>query len=148
MRRALKPSFGVFGGVFGAMKFGLCEAAEEDDVKKSSYGVESTLLKPPGPLDSWDNDIKRFVQVSTHKGLKIDVSKPLSPNFMLRHSVQLGESHCSATASEDYSFTTQAFNESGVIVGTIHPMNGKGTNCLNSSKLIFIYFAVIAPPPE
>lgn len=107
----------------GASKLVRCELEDEGSLS-SSYGVESTLLKPPGQFETWEQGTKRYVQLPVHKGMKFDIAKPLTPNFMLRHGVTLGESNYSPTATEDYSLQAQVFNETGVIVGTVHPMNG------------------------
>lgn len=74
-------------------------------------------LKAPGQFEAWDGDVRRLTSVATFKGAKVEVSKPLTPNFVLKHALQLGDSP--AGGNSHYSFMAQVFNESGVIMSTL-----------------------------
>jgi hypothetical protein len=86
-------------------------------------GEESELsalgIKAPGQFENWDGEVRRLTHVGVFKGAKLDVSKPITPNFVLRHSVQLGESPSNPQASEHYSFMGQVFNDRGVLMATL-----------------------------
>mmetsp|Transcript_79805 Transcript_79805/g.159357 ORF Transcript_79805/g.159357 Transcript_79805/m.159357 type:complete len:354 (-) Transcript_79805:223-1284(-) len=91
-------------------EFGL----DENDKQMSALGI-----KPPGQFEQWDGDIRRLTHLQAFKGAKVDVSKPITPNFVLRHSIQLGESPSNPQANEHYSFMAQVFNDRGVMMGTL-----------------------------
>lgn len=76
-------------------------------------------MTAPGQYEQWDSSVRKLTQVPTFAGAKADVSKPITPNFVLRHSVQLGESPSNPQASEHYSLMAQVFNDSGVMMSTL-----------------------------
>jgi hypothetical protein len=98
-------------------------------LQDDDFGFDSDLeksLKAPGQFEHWDSAVRALTSVNTFGGVKVDISKPLTPNFVVRHSVQLGESPQDPNASAHYSFMAQVFNESGVIVSTLD-QNGELT---------------------
>jgi hypothetical protein len=105
----------------------------EDDSFGEDFGLGSSEIdnnvvagvKAPGQFEHWDNDVRRLTHLHAFKGVKIDVSKPITTNFVLRHSVQLGESPSNPQANEHYSFMAQVFNESGVMMSTLDQNGSK-----------------------
>lgn len=123
---ALRCVSGVMSAA-GAAKIVRCEdtlgeATKTDDTDLDfDMSGESSLeegLKAPGPLESWDGEARRLTGLNTFLGAKIEVAKPLSPNFVMRHSAQLGSSP-SGQGSEHYSCSAQVFNENVICVGTL-----------------------------
>jgi hypothetical protein len=81
--------------------------------------LESKELKAPGQFEAWDSELRRLTSVHTFKGAKVDIMKPMTPNFMVRHAVQLGDSPMNPNANEHYSFMAQVFNDYAVAMSTL-----------------------------
>jgi hypothetical protein len=101
--------------------FGTTDQTEPlEDFGLSPSSLEgSTEIKAPGQFEQWDGEVKRLTGVHTFKGAKVDITKPLSPNFMIRHAIQLGDSPMNPNANEHYSFMAQVFNDTGVAMSTL-----------------------------
>jgi hypothetical protein len=81
--------------------------------------LESSALKPPGQFEHWDGEVRRLTSLATFKGAKVDQSKPLTPNFVVRHAVQLGCDSQDPAGGAHYSFMGQVFNDTGVMMSTL-----------------------------
>lgn len=60
-----------------------------------------------------------MTSVPTFKGAKVDQSKPITPNFVVRHAVQLGCESPDPNGAAHYSFMGQVFNDTGVVMSTL-----------------------------
>ena len=78
--------------------------------------------------------MRRLTSVHAFKGCKMDVSKVLTPNFVLRHSVQLGDSPANPQANEHYSFMAQVYNDNGVMMSTLDQYGAWRFSLLKSCK--------------
>jgi len=91
----------------------------DDPSSSSGSALESATLKPPGQLEQWSAAMQALTTVATFKGAKVDQSKPLTPNFVVRHAVQLGCEARDPAESAQYSFMGQVFNDTGVLMSTL-----------------------------
>ena len=82
--------------------------------------ADASNIKAPGQFETWDQSCRALTQVACFKGAKLQNTKPITPNFVVQHNVQLGESPQDPNASEHYSVMAQVFNETGVVMSTLH----------------------------
>ena len=100
--------------------YGDCDGGLDEFGLDIPSAEERSDVKAPGQFETWDQSCRALTQVQTFKGAKLSNTKPITPNFVVQHNVQLGESPQDPNASEHYSVMAQVFNESGVVMSTWH----------------------------
>mmetsp|Transcript_9662 Transcript_9662/g.15977 ORF Transcript_9662/g.15977 Transcript_9662/m.15977 type:complete len:381 (+) Transcript_9662:63-1205(+) len=97
-------------------------AAAEDDIAKAAASVSS--CPNPGPLEMATWDVRRLVSLDTYDGVRVDISKQLSPYFACVHSFHLGTSMLPDGKNCSYGFTTQMNDEEGFMMARVDPERG------------------------
>lgn len=104
---------------------GQCDGLDKEEmVEDKNFGMLNEplarVIKAPGPLDRWHDDVKRLTAIHTYQGMKIEVQKPITPNFALTHRLQMGGSPYGAQGPpQHYQFGCQVFNEKCVAVSQL-----------------------------
>jgi hypothetical protein len=102
-------------------RFTCCDGGNEvDEFGLDIPSADASDVKAPGQFETWDQSCRALTQVACFKGAKLQNTKPITPNFVVQHNVQLGESPQDPNASEHYSVMAQVFNETGVVMSTLH----------------------------
>lgn len=78
----------------------------------------------PGPLEAATWDVRRLVSLDTYDGVRVDISKQLSPYFAVVHSFHLGTSMLPDGRTSSYGFTTQMNDEEGFCMARVDPERG------------------------
>lgn len=97
-------------------------AAADDDIAKAAASVSS--CPNPGPLEMATYDVRRLVSLDTYDGVRVDISKQLSPYFACVHSFHLGTSMLPDGKNCSYGFTTQMNDEEGFMMARVDPERG------------------------
>lgn len=94
----------------------------DDDIAKAAASVSS--CSNPGPLETATWDVRRLVSLDTYDGVRIDISKQLSPYFACVHSFHLGTTMLPNGKNCNYGFTTQMNDEEGFMMARVDPERG------------------------
>eukprot|EP00584_Thalassiosira_punctigera_P013011 CAMPEP_0172556698 /NCGR_PEP_ID=MMETSP1067-20121228/68331_1 /TAXON_ID=265564 ORGANISM="Thalassiosira punctigera, Strain Tpunct2005C2" /NCGR_SAMPLE_ID=MMETSP1067 /ASSEMBLY_ACC=CAM_ASM_000444 /LENGTH=387 /DNA_ID=CAMNT_0013345575 /DNA_START=56 /DNA_END=1219 /DNA_ORIENTATION=- len=94
----------------------------DDDIAKAAASVSS--CPNPGPLEAATWDVRRLVTLDTYDGVRVDISKQLSPFFAVVHSFHLGTTMLPEGQSSSYGFTTQMNDEEGFMMARVDPERG------------------------
>ena len=129
-----KPAACFVGGA-AATKLSLCDDSDDFPSMGENISALDVQLRPPGQVENWDSEVRRLVQLQTYKGFKFEIAKPMTPNFVVKHSVQLGESNHNPNAQEHYSFMTQVFNDKMALISTLDQNGRVSAPCLLLSSL-------------
>lgn len=97
-------------------------AAADDDIAKAAASVSS--CPNPGPLEMATWDVRRLVSLDTYDGVRVDISKQLSPYFACVHSFHLGTTMLPDGKNCSYGFTTQMNDEEGFMMARVDPERG------------------------
>eukprot|EP00986_Skeletonema_menzelii_P008478 scaffold3598_cov139-Skeletonema_menzelii.AAC.2 len=73
-------------------------------------------------MATWD--VRRLVSLDTYDGVRVDISKQLSPYFACVHSFHLGTSMLPDGKNCSYGFTTQMNDEEGFMMARVDPERG------------------------
>lgn len=96
--------------------------AADDDIAKAAASVSS--CPNPGPLEMATYDVRRLVSLDTYDGVRVDISKQLSPFFACVHSFHLGTTMLPDGKNCSYGFTTQMNDEEGFMMARVDPERG------------------------
>mmetsp|Transcript_28101 Transcript_28101/g.42290 ORF Transcript_28101/g.42290 Transcript_28101/m.42290 type:complete len:381 (+) Transcript_28101:65-1207(+) len=96
--------------------------AADDDIAKAAASVSS--CPNPGPLEMATYDVRRLVSLDTYDGVRVDISKQLSPYFACVHSFHLGTTMLPDGKNCSYGFTTQMNDEEGFMMARVDPERG------------------------
>ncbi|KAL7530162.1 hypothetical protein ACHAXR_003341 [Thalassiosira sp. AJA248-18] len=96
--------------------------AADDDIAKAAASVSS--CPNPGPLEAATWDVRRLVTLDTYDGVRVDISKQLSPYFAVVHSFHLGTTMLPDGKNASYGFTTQMNDEEGFMMARVDPERG------------------------
>ncbi|KAL7452643.1 hypothetical protein ACHAWC_004377 [Mediolabrus comicus] len=94
----------------------------DDDISKAAASVSS--CPNPGPLETATWDVRRLVSLDTYDGVRVDISKQLSPYFACVHSFHLGTTMLPDGKNCSYGFTTQMNDEEGFMMARVDPERG------------------------
>jgi len=96
--------------------------AADDDIAKAAASVSS--CPNPGSLEMATYDVRRLVSLDTYDGVRVDISKQLSPYFACVHSFHLGTTMLPDGKNCSYGFTTQMNDEEGFMMARVDPERG------------------------
>eukprot|EP00804_Cyclotella_cryptica_P000185 CCRYP_016170-RA/>CCRYP_016170-RA protein AED:0.20 eAED:-0.12 QI:0/0/0/1/0/0/2/0/346 len=96
--------------------------APQDSIAQAAASVSS--CPNPGPLEAATWDVRRLTSLDTYDGVRVDISKQLSPYFAVVHSFHLGTSMLPDGRNSSYSFTTQMNDEEGFSMARVDPERG------------------------
>ena len=96
--------------------------AADDDIAKAAAFVSS--CPNPGPLEAATWDVRRLVSLDTYDGVRVDISKQLSPYFAVVHSFALGTTMLPDGKNASYGFTAQMNDEEGFMMARVDPERG------------------------
>ncbi|KAL7540487.1 hypothetical protein ACHAWF_006691 [Thalassiosira exigua] len=96
--------------------------ATEDDIAKAAAAVSA--CPNPGPLEAATWDVRRLTSLDTYDGVRVDISKQLSPYFAAVHSFHLGTTMLPDGKSNSYGFTAQMNDEEGFAMARVDPERG------------------------
>ncbi|KAL3786463.1 hypothetical protein ACHAW5_003530 [Stephanodiscus triporus] len=105
----------------------------DDDIAKAASMVSS--CPNPGPLEAATWDVRRLTSLDTYDGVRIDVSKQLSPYFSVVHSFHLGTSMLPDSRNSSYGFTAQMNDEEGFMMARVDPERGTVDGRIHRSVL-------------
>lgn len=94
----------------------------DDDIAKAAASVSS--CPNPGPLEAATWDCRRLVTLDTYDGIRVDISKQLSPFFAVVHSFHLGTTMLPDGKSASYGFTAQMNDDEGFMMARVDPESG------------------------
>lgn len=94
-------------------------ADASDSIARAAALVSS--CPNPGPLESATYDTRRLTTLDTYDGVRVDISKQLSPYFACVHSFHLGTSMLPDGRNASYGFTTQMNDEEGFSMARVDP---------------------------
>ena len=95
---------------------------EDDNITKAAAIVSS--CPNPGPLEGATWDVRRLTTLDTYDGVRVDISKQLSPYFAVVHSFHLGTSMLPDGKNSSYGITTQMNDEEGFLMARVDPERG------------------------
>eukprot|EP00569_Conticribra_weissflogii_P019894 CAMPEP_0171420518 /NCGR_PEP_ID=MMETSP0881-20121228/34_1 /TAXON_ID=67004 /ORGANISM="Thalassiosira weissflogii, Strain CCMP1336" /LENGTH=256 /DNA_ID=CAMNT_0011938819 /DNA_START=32 /DNA_END=798 /DNA_ORIENTATION=+ len=95
---------------------------EEDSISQAVASVSS--CPNPGPLEAATWDVRRLTSLDTYDGLRVDISKQLSPFFAVVHSFHLGTTMLPDGRTSSYGMTVQMNDEEGFSMARVDPERG------------------------
>ena len=97
---------------------------QQDDDNITTAAATVSSCPNPGPLEGATWDVRRLTSLDTYDGIRVDISKQLSPYFAVVHNFHLGTTMLPDGKNCSYGMTTQMNDEDGFMMARVDPERG------------------------